>query len=169
MNPELTRLADIADQSLYAAGANASTVRYSFEIFARHLRGDSILELGAAEGAYELFLEATAKRAGTYTGARIADFQAVQIKVGRARCLIDSARHLLRQSALELQAAAERNDIPDLDTKLRFRAHSACAVSQAREAVEILWSCYGAQGLYTRDPLKRYLRDEYWAEIGRKL
>jgi 3-hydroxy-9,10-secoandrosta-1,3,5(10)-triene-9,17-dione monooxygenase len=115
--------------------------------------------LGAAEGAYELFLEATAKRAGTYTGARIADFQAVQIKVGRARCLIDSARHLLRQSALELQAAAERNDIPDLDTKLRFRAHSAYAVSQAREAVEILWSCYGAQGLYTRDPLQRYLRD----------
>jgi 3-hydroxy-9,10-secoandrosta-1,3,5(10)-triene-9,17-dione monooxygenase len=115
--------------------------------------------LGAAEGAYELFLEATVKRAGTYTGARIADFQAVQIKVGRARCLIDSARHLLRQSALELQAAAERSDIPDLDTKLLFRAHSACAVSQAREAVEILWSCYGAQGLYTRDPLQRYLRD----------
>jgi 3-hydroxy-9,10-secoandrosta-1,3,5(10)-triene-9,17-dione monooxygenase len=94
--------------------------------------------LGAAEGAYELFLEAMAKRVGTYTGARIADFQAVQIKVGRARCLIDSARHLLRQSALELQAAAERNDIPDLNTKLRFRAHSASAVSQAREAVEIL-------------------------------
>ena len=48
--------------------------------------------LGAAEGAYELFLAAMAKRAGTYTGARVADFQAVQIKVARARCLIDSAR-----------------------------------------------------------------------------
>ena len=115
--------------------------------------------LGAAEGAYEMFLEATAKRAGTYTGARVADFQAVQIKVARARCLIDSARYLLRQSALELQAAAERNDIPDLETKLRFRAQSAYAVNQAREAVEVLWSCYGAQGLYTRDPLQRYLRD----------
>jgi hypothetical protein len=22
-----------------------------------------------------------------------------------------------------------------------------------------LWSCYGAQGLYTRDPLQRHLRD----------
>ena len=29
----------------------------------------------------------------------------------------------------------------------------------AREAVETLWSCYGAQGLYTRDPLQRHLRD----------
>ena len=45
--------------------------------------------LGAAEGAYELFLETMATRAGTYTGARVADFQAVQIKVARARCLIE--------------------------------------------------------------------------------
>ena len=117
--------------------------------------------LGAAEGAYELFLEATAKRAGTYTGAKVADFQAVQIKIARARCLINSARFLLRQSALEFQAAAERNEVPEIETKLRFRMHSAYAVTQAREAVEVLWSCYGAQGLYTRDPLQRHLRDVF--------
>ncbi len=115
--------------------------------------------LGAAEGAYELFLDAMTKRVGTYTGARVADFQAVQIKLARARCLIDSARHFLRQSAIEFQAYAERNEVPDLQTRLRFRAHSAFAVNQSREAVETLWSCYGAQGLYTRDPLQRHLRD----------
>lgn len=115
--------------------------------------------LGAAEGAYELFIERMAARAGTYTGARVADFQAVQIKVARARCLIDSARDLLRRSAIAFQAAAQRNEAPDLETKLRFRAHSAFAVNQSREAVETLWSCYGAQGLYTRDPLQRHLRD----------
>ena len=115
--------------------------------------------LGAAEGAYELFLQTMATRAGTYTGARVADFQAVQIKVARARCLIDSARDLLRQSAIAFQAAAQRNEAPDLETKLRFRAHSAFAVNQSPEAVETLWSCYGAQGLYTRDPLQRHLRD----------
>jgi 3-hydroxy-9,10-secoandrosta-1,3,5(10)-triene-9,17-dione monooxygenase len=118
--------------------------------------------IGAAEGAYELFLQAMAKRAGTYTGARIADFQAVQIKVARARCLIDSARYFLRLSAIELQASAERSETPDIQTKLRFRAQSAFAVNQAREAVETLWSCYGAQGLYTRDPFQRHLRD-VWA------
>ena len=115
--------------------------------------------LGAAEGALELFLATMAKRAGTYTGARVADFQAVQIKVARARCLIDAARALLRESAIAFQAAAERDVVPDLETKLCFRAHSAFAVGQAREAVETLWSCYGAQGLYTRDPLQRHLRD----------
>jgi 3-hydroxy-9,10-secoandrosta-1,3,5(10)-triene-9,17-dione monooxygenase len=115
--------------------------------------------VGAAEGAYELFSASMAKRMGIYTGARIADFQAVQIKVARARCLIDSARHLLRQSAIAFQESAARNAVPDLQTKLRFRAHTAFAVNQAREAVETLWSCYGATGLYTRDPMQRYLRD----------
>jgi 3-hydroxy-9,10-secoandrosta-1,3,5(10)-triene-9,17-dione monooxygenase len=115
--------------------------------------------LGAAEGAYELFLEAMAKRMGTYTGARVADFQAVQIKAARARCLIDSARHLLRESAIAFQMIAERNEVPNLETKLRFRAHSAFAVNQARKAVEVLWSCYGAQGLYSNVPLQRHLRD----------
>jgi len=115
--------------------------------------------VGAAEGAYELFLASMAKRVGTYTGARVADFQAVQIKVARARCLIDAGRQLLRDSAIAFQAAAERNEVPDLTTKLRFRAQSAFAVNQVREAVETLWSCYGAQGLYTRDPLQRHLRD----------
>jgi 3-hydroxy-9,10-secoandrosta-1,3,5(10)-triene-9,17-dione monooxygenase len=115
--------------------------------------------VGGAEGAYETFLASMAKRIGTYTGAKVSDFQAVQIKVARARCLIDSARAVLRQSAIAFQEAAARNEVPDLATKLRYRAQTAFAVNQAREAVEVLWSCYGAQGLYKRDPMQRYLRD----------
>lgn len=115
--------------------------------------------IGAAEGAYELFVASMRQRAGTYTGAKVADFQAVQIKVAQARALIDAARLLLRESAIAFQDMAERNDVPSLEAKLRYRAHSAFAVNKAREAVEILWSCYGAQGLYTRDPLQRHLRD----------
>lgn len=115
--------------------------------------------LGAAEGAYDHFAASMAKRAGTYTGTRVADFQAVQVKVGRARCLIDSARCLLRETATAFQETARRGAVPDIETKLRYRAQAAFAVNQAREAVETLWSCYGAQGLYTRDPLQRHLRD----------
>lgn len=115
--------------------------------------------IGAAEGAYEIFLAAMTKRAGTYTGAKVSDFQAVQIKVARARVLIDSARDVLRQSAIALQDFAARGEMPELSQKLRWRAQTAFAVGQAREAVETLFSCYGAQGLYTRDPLQRHLRD----------
>src|SRR5262249_58943391 len=73
--------------------------------------------------------------------------------------VIDAARDLLRASAIALHDAAARSEVPDLAAKLRIRAQTAFAVNQSHEAVETLWSCYGAQGLYTRDPLQRHLRD----------
>ena len=115
----------------------------------------SATALGTAEGAYEHVKDVFSKRTGTYTGAKVSDFQAVQVKLARARCLIDSACYLMRQSALAFQD----NDNLNLETKLRLRAQNAFAVSQSREAVETLWSFYGANAIYTRDPLQRYLRD----------
>jgi 3-hydroxy-9,10-secoandrosta-1,3,5(10)-triene-9,17-dione monooxygenase len=115
----------------------------------------SATALGTAEGAYEHVRDVFRKRIGTYTGAKVSDFQAVQVKLARARCLIDSARHLMRESARMFQ----EHDSLDLETKLRLRAQNAFAVSQSREAVETLWSFYGANAIYTRDPLQRYLRD----------
>jgi len=115
--------------------------------------------LGAAEGAFDVFLHSMKNRIGTYTGARVADFQAVQIKLARARSLIDSARYLMRESAIAFQDFAEKSSVPDIEMKLRFRAQNAFAVAQSREAVETLWSCYGANAIYTRDPLQRFLRD----------
>jgi 3-hydroxy-9,10-secoandrosta-1,3,5(10)-triene-9,17-dione monooxygenase len=119
----------------------------------------SATALGTAEGAYETVVKSLTTRIGTYTGAKISEFQAVQIKIAQARCLVDSARALMRESALAFQKAAEREEVPDLETKLRYRAQNAMAVAQARQAVETLWSCYGANAIYTRDPLQRYLRD----------
>ena len=115
----------------------------------------SATALGTAEGAFEHVRDVFAKRVGTYTGAKVSDFQAVQVKLARARCLIDSARHLMRESALVFQG----NPLLDIETKLRLRSQNAFAVAQAREAVETLWSFYGANAIYTRDPLQRYLRD----------
>jgi len=119
----------------------------------------SATALGAAEGAFEHVVANFSSRIGTYTGAKVADFQAVQIKIAEARCLIDSARGLMRQSAVGFDDFASRNAVPELQLKLRWRAQNALAVRQARQAVETLWSCYGANAIYTRDPLQRYLRD----------
>jgi 3-hydroxy-9,10-secoandrosta-1,3,5(10)-triene-9,17-dione monooxygenase len=111
--------------------------------------------LGTAEGAYEHVLNAFKTRVGTYTGAKVADFQAVQIKLARARCLIDSASALMRSSAVMF----EEDENMTVEAKLRLRAQNTFAVMQSREAVETLWSFYGANAIYTRDPLQRFLRD----------
>lgn len=119
----------------------------------------SATALGAAEGALQHVTRSFAKRVGTYTGAKVSEFQAVQIKIARARALVDSARYLMRESAITFDRYAERSDVPPLEEKLRLRIQNTMAVMQSREAVETLWSCYGANGIYTRDPLQRYLRD----------
>src|SRR5881392_1445500 len=85
--------------------------------------------IGAAEGAYELFVQSMGKRMGTYTGAKVSDFQAVQIKLARARVLIDSGRALSRNASIALQEMSARGEIPDIATKLRWRAQSAFAVN----------------------------------------
>jgi len=115
----------------------------------------SATALGTAEGAYEHVREKFAGRVGTYTGAKVSEFQAVQVKLARARCLIDSARSLMRESA----KAFGKGEPLDMETKLRLRAQNTFAVMQCREAVEALWSFYGANAIYTRDPLQRYHRD----------
>ena len=70
MNEELHRLESIADHSLYSAGINTDTVRYSFRVFARHLRGDTILEMGAAEGVMTELLATTGKSLTVVEGSR---------------------------------------------------------------------------------------------------
>jgi 3-hydroxy-9,10-secoandrosta-1,3,5(10)-triene-9,17-dione monooxygenase len=115
----------------------------------------SATALGAAEGALNHVVEVFSKRLGTYTGAKVSEFQAVQIKIAKARALVDSARYLMRESAIAFQ---EREDMA-LEEKLRLRIQNTLGVMQSREAVETLWSCYGANAIYTRDPLQRFLRD----------
>jgi 2-polyprenyl-3-methyl-5-hydroxy-6-metoxy-1,4-benzoquinol methylase len=61
MNDEARRLEGIAKVSQYAAGVNADTVRYSFRVFERYLRGDSVLEMGPAEGVMTELLATTGK------------------------------------------------------------------------------------------------------------
>jgi 2-polyprenyl-3-methyl-5-hydroxy-6-metoxy-1,4-benzoquinol methylase len=47
---EAEHLARIAADSRYAQGVNFQMIEYTFRVFARHIRGTSILELGPAEG-----------------------------------------------------------------------------------------------------------------------
>ena len=56
---ERNRLEKISQNSLYAAGLNSPSVRYSFRILQRYLRGDSLLEMGPAEGIMSELLDGT--------------------------------------------------------------------------------------------------------------
>ena len=56
---ELERVSKIASMSKYAQGANGWTTAYSFKVMKRFIQGNSILELGPAEGVMTEFLSQT--------------------------------------------------------------------------------------------------------------
>ena len=62
IHDEKAHLERISQVSLYAAGANSATIRYSFQVAERYLVGDSLLEMGPAEGVMTELLATTGKR-----------------------------------------------------------------------------------------------------------
>jgi len=59
---EKAHLEAIAGSSLYAAGANLTAIKHSFKIAERYFSGDTLLEMGPAEGVMTELLSGTGKR-----------------------------------------------------------------------------------------------------------
>jgi 3-hydroxy-9,10-secoandrosta-1,3,5(10)-triene-9,17-dione monooxygenase len=117
--------------------------------------------VGNAQAALELSIEAVRQRSTTYTGMKMRDFQAVQLRIGAAAAKIDAARLLLRANCIEARDIARRNEIPDVATKLRFRRDLAYGVQLCTEAVDMLHAMAGANGLYDSYPIQRIFRDAH--------
>lgn len=66
---ELQHLARISADSLYAAGPSGASVEHSFKLFSRFIEGNSILELGPAEGVMTARLARLGKRLTMVEGA----------------------------------------------------------------------------------------------------
>jgi 2-polyprenyl-3-methyl-5-hydroxy-6-metoxy-1,4-benzoquinol methylase len=68
---EKVRLESISNDSLYCAGVNSVSIKYSYKIAQRYLVGDTILELGPAEGVMTELLAATGKKLTLVEGSAL--------------------------------------------------------------------------------------------------
>ena len=117
--------------------------------------------VGNALAALELTIAAVTERSTNYTGMRMRDFQAVQLRVARAGATIDAARLLIRDDCLEGQRIAAEGGVPSIEDKLRYRRNVAWAIEQCTEAVDALHALAGANGIYDRYPIQRLFRDQH--------
>lgn len=123
----------------------------------------AMVPIGAARGALEHYVAATRERAGTYTGARLAELTPVQIRIGEAAACVDLAETQLRADLAELTGLVERGIAPPLEAKLRWKRNLAFEVQLCTRAVDTLMAASGAGGLYTSAPLQRLFRDVHAA------
>jgi 3-hydroxy-9,10-secoandrosta-1,3,5(10)-triene-9,17-dione monooxygenase len=135
----------------------------AYQVSANPLLGHGIgaCAVGNAQAALELSVEAVKQRSTNYTGARMRDFQAVQLRIGAAGARIDAARLILRNDCIEGQAIASRGEVADTLTKLSWKRNLAYAVGISTEAVDLLHAMAGANGIYESYPLERIFRDAH--------
>jgi len=134
---------------------------YRVPLSALAAHGIGATALGNAQAALELTVEAVKKRSTSYTGLKMRDIQAVQIRIGAAGARIDAARAMLRNDCIEAQEIANRNVIADAERKLRFKRNLAYAANLCTEAVDILHAMAGANGVYDSYPIQRIFRDAH--------
>ena len=115
--------------------------------------------LGTAQGAWNDFVAGTRARTSSYSSQRVAGLQNLQIRIADAGARIDAAELILRTNAAEAMAIAEAGELPDIDTKIRWRRDCAFAITGCREAVNLLFTASGGNGLYNRNPISRTFRD----------
>jgi 3-hydroxy-9,10-secoandrosta-1,3,5(10)-triene-9,17-dione monooxygenase len=124
--------------------------------------------VGNAEGALELTIAAIKERSTNYTAVKMRDFQAIQLKVARASAQIHAARTMLADDCRRAQAYANDGVVPTLAQKLDFRRNVAFGCDLCTEAVDLLHTLAGANGIYDSYPIQRMFRDAHslGAHIG---
>lgn len=115
--------------------------------------------LGAAEVAVSGFVGNLKTKVGNYTGAKLADLQNIQIKVGETSAMAEAARRIMLEDCREAMEIAATGQAPDLHTKARWRRNGAYSVDLCVQAVDKVFSAGGGGSIYNRNPLQRYFRD----------
>ena len=119
--------------------------------------------VGNARAALELAIEHVKARSTNYTGARMRDFQTVQLRIAAAGAKIDAGYLLLRSDCLEAQGVYEKGGTLDTETRLRYKRNAALAVKLCVESVDSLYEMLGGTGIYDHEPLQRVFRDMHAA------
>jgi 3-hydroxy-9,10-secoandrosta-1,3,5(10)-triene-9,17-dione monooxygenase len=123
--------------------------------------GIAATAVGNAMAALEHTLALVKERSTNYTGLKMRDQQIVQHRVSMAAVKIESARLMLRTDAIEVQALANKNIIPTMQEKLRYKRNAAYVATLCTEAVDTLHTVTGATGIYQSYPLERIFRDAH--------
>ena len=128
-----------------------------FALFPYMLSG---VALGIAEGLIDEF-SSLRNRTGKMTGARIAEIQSTQIRLGEAAAYARASRRVQEANCHEAQQIIAAGRVPDIKAKARYRLEGAYAVEWAVRAVDVMFGLSGAGGLYESGPMSRAFRDAH--------
>ncbi len=124
--------------------------------------------IGALQGALDGFVEDTKARttrgAVVLGGARMIDFQAVQMRVGEAGAALKAAKALLFDQLEEShRTVIEQGELLDVAARIDNRITQAYTIQLALQGLDALWGAAGGAGIQLSQPVQRAWRDGHAA------
>jgi 3-hydroxy-9,10-secoandrosta-1,3,5(10)-triene-9,17-dione monooxygenase len=116
---------------------------------------------GVALGIAEALIDEYQPGGGRMTGARIAEIQSTQIRLGEATAYARASRLVQEADCREAEHLIFAGRVPDAKTKARYRLEGAYAVEWAVRAVDVMYGLYGASALYESGAVARAFRDAH--------
>ena len=140
---------------------------YRIPFFAAISIGLCAPALGSAMGALEDFREIMSVRKtrgpATQAAKSMADFQAVQLRLGEAAARIDSALLLVLRDCREIvETIGAGRELSEAE-RARNKGELSFAVRTAAGAVDLLFESVGGQGLFDDNRIQRAWRDVHAA------
>ena len=102
-------------------------------------------------------------RIATYSGTPPRRPPNLQLKLGEASAIADTAEALMLKDCDEAIAITEFGVQPTIEQKARWRRDGAYAASLCTEAVNLLFAASGGSGVYLDQPIQRAFRDAHAA------
>jgi 3-hydroxy-9,10-secoandrosta-1,3,5(10)-triene-9,17-dione monooxygenase len=130
---------------------------YQLPVFALFPYMLSGVALGIAEGLIDDYKPG----AGRMTGARVAEIQSTQIRLGEATAYARASRLVQLSNCQDAERLIASGSVPEGKVKARYRLEGAYAVDWAVRAVDTMFGLYGATGLYESGHVPRAFRDAH--------
>ena len=136
-----------------------ATPLYRLPTFAMYGFALGMVPLGVVRAASAEMAAQLKRRAGTYTGARLADMVPLQLRLAETMAAVDFFETQFRADLAEMVAQTAAGTGSPRADKLRWKRNLAYGVRLAKQAMDNIMSMSGAGGLLVTGPLQRHFRD----------
>ena len=159
---------DVAVRDLFVSGPYASSwadpillsgSRQRLPLAARIGSGLGAMALGIARCAVDTLVELAVAKRPDRTTQRLCDDHGAQAQIAQAEALVRSARLFLFDSVSRLWGQVMAEGEAKMEARADLRLAISHAVSNAVQAVDLVYLTAGATSLYASCPLERAFRD----------
>lgn len=126
------------------------------QVFTRAVSTSSI---GALQGALDSFVQINRDRVGLNDGKRAAVDPVGQNAAAQARSIIDECKLVLNRNFEYMVATVNAGAQLDIDERIKMRFDAALVSEKCAAAMNQLFYCSGAQGIFRDHPINRFWLD----------